>query len=426
MYLGIDFGTSGCRAAIINDQLQILAEASQTLPPADQLCGRIQQSASIWLTGLDSLLKQLASKIDLQKIKRLAIDGTSGTILICNEQGKPLLPALMYNDASSWDAVQRIKQNCPLQQHICMSISSGLPRAIQLCEDFAVDAKIKILNQADYLSNYLTNTWGYSDYHNALKLGYDIDNLTWPKWITELLPHNALPEVLTPGDVLGPISDSCCQQYGFSDNCQVCAGSTDANAAFIATQSCQAGDAVTSLGSTIVLKILNDKNIQHLQSGVYSHKLGDFWLTGGASNAGGAILRQYFTDHQIASLSKQMNLDKPTALDYYPLTTVGERFPDPDPHKQPVLNPRPKSDVEFLQAILEGLSKIEQLGYQKLAQLGALKPHQIKTCGGGAKNPQWQKMRSQMLKLPVTTSQNSDACFGSAVLALQGISLYKN
>ena len=424
LYLGIDFGTSGCRAIVINDQQKIIADANQLLPSPEHLCGRIQQSAALWLESLHSLFQQLAEKLDLQQISRLAIDGTSGSVLICNDQGKALLPALMYNDASSFEALQTIKQHCPSAQHITMSVSSGLAKAIQLCDDFSLDANLKILNQADFLTNSLCGMWGFSDYHNALKLGYDVEKLLWPEWIVDILPQHSLPEVLQPGDVIGTIAETFCEKYGFSKTCEVCAGTTDANAAFIATQSIHAGDAVTSLGSTLVLKILNTHFIQDLQSGVYSHKLGDLWLTGGASNAGGAILRECFTDEEIQQQSAEINLNQPTGLDYYPLTTTGERFPDPDPNKKPVLTPRPDSDVTFLQAILEGLSKIEQTGYQKLFQLGTVKPTQIQTCGGGAKNPQWGKMRSMLLDLPVKPATHTDACFGSALLAFQGLTPY--
>lgn len=424
MYLGIDFGTSGCRASVINDEQEIIAQVSQKLPEPEHLCGRIQQSATLWLDGLDSLLQQLATQIKLKLIKRLAIDGTSGTVLICNKQGKPYLPALMYNDSSSLQAVQTIKQHCPTEQHLTMSISSGLAKALQLCEDFSSGADIKILNQADYLSNYLTDNWGVSDYHNALKLGYDVDKLEWPTWIVQLLPNESLPKVIQPGDNIAALTESTCHKYGFSKGCQVCTGSTDANAAFIATQSFQAGDAVTSLGSTIVLKILNTQNIQDLKSGIYSHKLGDLWLTGGASNAGGAILRKYFTDNQLTQLSSEIDLDNPAGLDYYPLTSAGERFPDPDPEKKPMLTPRPESDVRFLQAILEGLCKIEQTGYQKLVELGAIRPKQILTCGGGAKNPQWTEMRSKLLGLAVKQASHTEACYGSALLAQRGLKPY--
>jgi hypothetical protein len=44
------------------------------------------------------------------------------------------------------------------------------------------------------------------------------------------------------------------------------------------------GDAVTSLGSTLAIKMLSAVPVDDSSRGVYSHRLGDLWLAGGASN----------------------------------------------------------------------------------------------------------------------------------------------
>lgn len=78
---------------------------------------------------------------------------------------------------------------------------------------------------------------------------------------------------------------------------------------------------------------------------------GDQWLVGGASNTGGAVLKQFFSNDQLAHLSAQINADQPSGLDYYPLTKPGERFPVNDPQLQPRLEPRPADDAVFLQGV---------------------------------------------------------------------------
>jgi D-ribulokinase len=425
LYLGIDFGTSGCRAIVIDAKRQQLAETSYPLPAAIQHQQSFQQQASIWIEGLHALIKQLSAQIELTQIQRIAIDGTSGSVLLVSPQGKVLTPALMYNDSSGQAQQRQIQQHCPDPQHIVNSASSPLAKALQLAHSLPAGTSYLILNQADYLSNYLANRWGFSDYHNSLKMGYDVQQRLWPQWIGRIVPQTALPQVLEPGQVFATADTEIAEQLGLNKNVQICAGSTDANAAFIATESTQAGNAVTSLGSTIVLKILSHNPVQDLQSGVYSHKLGDYWLCGGASNAGASVLKQYFSDNEIKTLSQQIDINKATQLNYYPLPATGERFPTMEPHKQPVLTPRPTSDIEFLQGILEGLSRIEQQGYQKLKALGAAEITRIQTLGGGAVNPQWQAMRSQMLGIPVSRAKHTQAAYGSALLALQGLKNYQ-
>ena len=425
MYLGIDFGTSGCRASVIDDEQQLIAEASQPLNPVEIAHGRRQQSASLWLQGLQNLFADLSGKLDLNQIRRLAIDGTSGSVLLCQRDGRVLTPALMYNDASSSQALEIIEQLCPEPEHITLSLSSGLAKALQLSQSLQGD-DVLILNQVDYLSNYLAGEWGVSDYHNALKLGYDVEQLQWPEWISRCVDPQSLPRVLEPGQVFAKVDPELAEQFGLAGDCQICAGTTDANAAFIATGADQLGDAVTWLGSTLVVKLLNQQRVQDLGSGVYSHRLGQRWLCGGASNAGAGILLEFFSVEQLAEYSSRMDLDRPTGLDFYPLPAVGERFPINDPTKQPVISPRPASDIVFLQALLEGLSNIELRAYNKLVELGSRHPRRVLTSGGGAGNPHWTRMRQQRLRISVAPATHTQASYGSALLALQGLQPFQD
>jgi hypothetical protein len=61
------------------------------------------------------------------------------------------------------------------------------------------------------------------------------------------------------------------------------------------------------------------------------------------------VLRQFFTDAQLAELTARIEVARPSGLDYYPLVTPGERFPVNDPGLRPRLEPRPEDDAVFLQ-----------------------------------------------------------------------------
>ncbi len=425
MYLGIDFGTSGCRACVIDDHRQCIAESRLPLPRPDLVQDRLEQSAQLWTSALEALLRDLAQKVDLSQIQRLAFDGTSGTVLICDANATALCPALMYNDQSSTEALKTIQLYCPETDHACLNPSSALAKAIQLITRVKLPQSYFITTQADYLAGWLACSPGFSDYHNALKLGYDPKRLAWPQWIKDLLPQNALPKVLEPGQILASVDPAKATAFGFSPELKICAGTTDANAAFLATGLHHLGAAVTSLGSTLVVKILNDRPINDAKAGIYSHRLGDLFLVGGASNAGAAILDKFFDIQQVKELSKQITLSKSTGLNYYPLLRKGERFPIQDPEKEAILTPRPNSDVAFLQGLLEGLTAIEHQGYEKLVSMGAKRPTLIYTSGGGSENETWQLLRQQVLQLPVKKAEQSEASFGTALLAQSGLNAYK-
>ena len=203
-------------------------------------------------------------------------------------------------------------------------------------------------------------------------------------------------------------------------HCLVRAGTTDSIAAFLASGAHAPGAAVTSLGSTLVLELLSQTRVDSTQYGIYSHRLGPLWLVGGASNTGGAVLRQFFSDAELDRLSQQLQPDHPSWLDYYPLSKPGERFPINDPSLQPRLEPRPSTSVEFLHGLLEAIARIEALGYQRLQELGATPVTQVDTAGGGAKNAAWTQMRSRHLHVPVRASRQTEAAYGSALLARDG------
>ena len=117
---------------------------------------------------------------------------------------------------------------------------------------------------------------------------------------------------------------------------------------------------VTSLGSTLAIKLVSQVRVDDVRFGVYSHRPDDtYWLVGGASNTGGAVLRQLFTDDQLVALSDHIDPAVPSTLDYYPLPAKGERFPVSDPDMTPRLQPRPVSDAEYLHGILESIARIE-------------------------------------------------------------------
>lgn len=92
---------------------------------------------------------------------------------------------------------------------------------------------------------------------------------------------------------------------------------------------------MTSLGSTLAIKLLSSVRVDNAKYGIYSHRLGDSWLVGGASNTGGAVLKKIFSDSELRKLSEKINPQVQSPLDYYPLNSLGERFPRADPLLQP-------------------------------------------------------------------------------------------
>lgn len=404
----------------IDDQCSDLAVYRASLPPPAQQGPACEQAPSLWWDVCQCVLLELLNKIDRGKVCAIAIDGTSGTVLLTDTHGQPLTPALMYNDARATAQLARIKQLAPTESAV-NSVTAGLPKILWLAEQ-AQDLPVRhLMHQSDWLTYQFTQQAGISDSNNCLKSGYHPQTCSWPDWIAQLgIPIEWLPKVLVPGQVISPIAPSSARVFDLPSDTLIVSGTTDSTAAVIATGAHQVGDAITSLGSTLVCKVISDKPVFASDYGVYSQPFGKHWLVGGASNSGGVVLRQFFTDMQMQQLSAKIDPQRATGLDYYPLPTMGERFPVNDPTLAPRLTPRPENDIAFFQGLLEGIARIEYNGYRLLHELGAPYPTSVRSVGGGAVNSAWTQIRSQLLHTNMVTVTHSEAAYGSALLARQG------
>lgn len=418
LYLGIDFGTSGARAVVIDTDGNVQAESQHSFEPnADQL-------SATWEAALFDLIEQIPAALRSQ-MGAIALDGTSSTVLLCDRAGTPLHPALLYNDARASSEVKTLSEIAP-PGHVVVSATSSLAKLLWLAQQPQFSQARYLMHQADWLAYLLHGQPGISDYHNSLKLGYDPAQECYPTWLIsgplqQVIP--CLPQVLAPGTPVGAVKPDIVRRFGLAQGCQVCAGTTDSNAAFLASGATSPGEAVTSLGSTLVLKLLSKTRVDDDRYGIYSHRLGDLWLVGGASNVGGAVLRKFFTDTELTQLSPQIQVEQESPLNYYPLLTPGERFPVNDPQLPPCLQPRPENPVEFLHGLLESLARIEAQGYTLLQQPGATRLTQVYSAGGGAKNSTWTQIRSRHLKVPLVPPIHTAAAYGAACLAGQKVSL---
>ena len=406
--LGIDFGTSGARLVAIDTDRNVLWWGTKAL------------AIGQWRQTLFALIAEIPVAIKA-RVSRIAIDGTSGTVLLCDAAGQIVGVPILYSDDRGKTVMAQVKSIVPAG-HLAMSATSSFAKFCWLTSqpDLVAKEPIYLLHQADWLAYQLHGKLGISDYHNALKLGYDVERLCYPDWL-ESHPYRAfLPQVVAPGTPIDRLLPSVARELGMAADCIVCAGTTDSIAAFIASGAQTPGTAVTSLGSTLVIKLLSQRRIDDLSYGIYSHRWGDLWLVGGASNTGGAVLRHFFSDAELVSLSQQIDLTRPTALDYYPLLTPGDRFPINDPNLAPRLTPRPARAIDFLAGLLTGIAKIEARGYDLLSELGATPLTAVYTAGGGAKNLVWTQIRQQYLPVPISISTQQEAAYGTALLAQWG------
>ena len=418
LFLGLDVGTSGVRARAIDEDGAPVASARAPLPSAHEGVADAEdwwRAARAALASLDGALE--AQGQAMTAIRAAAVDATSGSMVLVDDALVPVTPGLLYDSAGFAPEAEAIARHAP-PGSAALGPASAPARMLRLQASDGEGRARHLFHQADFVLARLTGRAGLSDEANALKLGHDPETRAWPGWFEAAGIRTALlPEVRPVGAPAGRVAPEVAAGLRLDPDLALFAGATDSVAAFLATGVEALGRAVTSLGTTLAIKLLSARRIDDPARGIYSHRLGDLWLAGGASNTGGGVLLQHLTAEEIASLSSRIDPERDTGLRYYPLPRPGERFPVADPDLPPRLAPRPSDDARFLQGMLEGVARIERAGYDALVELGAPAPDRVLTAGGGAANPAWTRIRARVLGVPVEPAPQAEAAHGMALLA---------
>ncbi len=405
LVLGIDLGTSGVRIAVLDQEGTL--RFSQAVSYRSDL-----SQAEDWRQSCTDLILSVPDALRCQ-VQAIAVDGTSGTLLACDGSGEPLGPALPYSAA--FPAHGQALQAMVPGDSPAASCSGSLARALELLKHHPDTRMLR--HQADWINGWLLHDWSWGEEGNNLRLGWTLNTGQWIPALQKEPWSSLLPLIKPSGRVLATINPNRARSLGLSEDVVIVAGTTDSNAAVLAAAP-GPHDGVTVLGTTLVMKRFTAVPIQG--AGISRHRVDGQWLCGGASNAGAGVLRRFFNDDALVELSRQINPEVESGLELLPLPAPGERFPIDDPHLQPILEPRPVSDALYLQALLEGLASIEARGWERLHQLGAAKPQRVISLGGGARNPQWRRIRERKLGCPVVSCMEPPAA-GVARLALNGL-----
>ncbi len=441
LVMGIDVGTQGVRVLVVDAQGKPQASASQPLPfsPANLPPGWAEQSAQTWWAGVKTCLGKTIVALkekgyQAKDITALAIDSTSGTIVPVDAAGKPLRPALMYNDSRSTSVLKRVRRaGAGLEEKLGYAFKSSfaLPKIVwlQVNEAALFDQTARFIHAADYIAACLTGDFSVSDHSNALKTGFDLIDYQWPDFIERELgvPLNKLPRVVSPGSPIGRVSALTARETGLSEITQVVAGMTDGSASQVASGAVEVDAWNSTLGTTLVIKGISKKLLKDPLGRFYSHLHPQgYWMPGGASNTGAEWISREYPGQNPAELVAKAARALPTAgLLAYPLARRGERFPFIAPEAEGFIEGASNTPFEPFAARLEGVAFLERLAYETLADLGAEVGDTIYATGGGARSDVWLKVRASVLSRQMARPAIGEAAMGAALLAASQ-TLYRN
>ena len=415
--LGIDLGTGGVRCVLVDEKGAILAEVTK---PIDQQnlsleVGKSEQDPLDWTRSLEAAFDELFAFPSNRNVHAIAVDSTSGTILPVSRAGKVLGPALMHNDMR---AVQEAESCNELFGGTC-SPTFSLPKILWMQGNCKLPDDCLFLHATDFLNAWLAGTMAIpTDFTNAMKTGVDLEAETWSK--SSLIPLFQLPPVVRPGKIIGELETSKSKRWGLPKKVVLVAGSTDSNAAFFASGASQKGEWSSTIGSTLAIKGVSSKKLFDSEGRIYEHKHPDgFWLPGGASNAGGEIIRTHFSGREPQMESKARSIPIGSSQ-VYPSTRTGERLPFTSSSFRPFLSPKELSGPKLYRGCLEGIAFLEAMTFSLLRSLGGEVGEKIYATGGMTKSSLGMQIRANILQKYILVPSHPHSAMGSAILAASG------
>jgi D-ribulokinase len=421
VYLGIDLGTQSVRVLAVTEDGALVASASHSFDSYRDGV-RHEQSPEDWWRSTALCCRRVVHNLDDAEVLGLAVDATSGTILLLNEALAPLGNALMYDDGRAQleaEDVNRAGAYLWEQLSYRMQPSWALPKLLWLSRNGMVRRGVKLAHQNDFVHLRLAGRILPTDSSNALKTGYDMIHNRWAQEIMDNLQLELdLPDVVSPGTHIGKTSYESAEETGLRAGTPIYAGMTDGCAAQIASGAISPGNWSSVIGTTLVLKGVSS-NLLHDPLGVmYSHRSADkLWLPGGASSCGAGLIAREFETNELESLNAAALSSGPSGVVVYPLVGRGERYPFAAPDAHGFTLGEPNSRVQQYTATLEGIACVERLALDSLKSIGALTNGNYTISGGATKSVALNRLRAEILERPVSIPLVTESAFGMAVLA---------
>jgi len=431
LFIGLDVGTQGARAVACAANGRVAAEASVPFArrPREPKPGWHEQQPEDWWRAAVKCLQAVSAQARAagygrDALGRIAVTSTSGTVLLIDAAGRPLLPAIMYSDSRASDEAQEINEAAKVYTEKFgsrFSASFALPKLLWLARRrparFAAAARI--CHAADFLVGRLTGCYDVSDTSNVLKTGYDVADGRWPAFFADLgVPLGKLPRVVRPGEPIARLTTQAADKTGLSRLAIAVAGATDGTAGFLASGACDVGQWCSTLGTTLVLRGVSRTLLRDPLGRVYSHAHPEgHWLPGAASNVGGECLEARFKGSRLAALDGEVSAHLPNPLLLYPLARRGERFPFVDPDARGFVQGRARGRAELYAAHLEAVAFVERWGYDILAGLGAPICDPVFASGGAVASDVWLQLRADVLGRPLRVAADAHSAKGAALLA---------
>jgi xylulokinase len=434
MYLGLDLGTSGIKAMLINDAQQVIGVGHAGLTVQRPHSGWSEQAPGDWLHATEEAIAALkvANPKELSAVRGIGLSGHMHGATLVDAKGRVLRPCILWNDtrshaeAAALDADPRFRA---LTGNIVFPGFTAPKLAWVKNNEPETFAKVaKVLLPKDYLRFWLTGEY-LSDMSDSAGTSWlDTGKRAWS---TELLDATGLTVEQMPGlvegtDRAGTLRAELAEKWGLGSGVVVAGGAGDNAASACGMGTVAEGQAFVSLGTSGVLFAANASYLPKPESAVHAfcHALPKTWHQMGVILSATDALNWHstVTGKSAGELTGELGdaLKAPTGVTFLPYLS-GERTPHNDAKiRGAFIGLGHESDRAVLtQAVLEGVTFAIRDSLEALKSAGTT-ISRVTAIGGGSRSRYWLSSIATALDMPVDIPADGDfgAAFGAARLGL--------
>jgi sugar (pentulose or hexulose) kinase len=423
-FAGIDLGTTGIRIIVADEQGTVLSVHTQSILDSAVACEdprASEQDPRFWKEALLDLLPRALATGDEHELRAICVDSTSGTIIPVDARGEPLSHALMHNDVRAQEESEWIKDCTGISAKPSFAISKIL--WLKNKEPELFEKTHTFVHAADYVKGLISGDFRVTDFSNAVKTGYDLEQYRWPPSIEEKLhiPLGKLPRVVKTGEVFGELLEGFREKLSIQNPVPLVAGATDSTTSFYSSGAERIGDWNTTVGTVLGIRGIAPAFIVDPLGLLYAHRHpAGYWLPGAASNTGGEAVRLFFGD-RLEEYDRKIENMPPTGSLIYPLVRKSEKFPFLNMNAQGFINCTLTSPPVLFKGFLEGVAFVERMIYERIEDIGYQVGERIYSMGGGAYSNPWMRLRAEVLGRTVCRAREVEAAFGAAIIAASGV-----
>ena len=434
MYLGLDLGTSGVKALLIDPDQRVVASATGDLEVSRPRPGWSEQAPADWIDATEAAIGglQRSHGRELAAVRGIGLSGQMHGATVLGEDDRPLRPCILWNDTRSHEQAAQLDADPRFRRITGNIVFPGFTAPkIAWMRDNEPDlfARLrKVLLPKDYLRLWLSGGH-FSEMSDAAGTSWlDVENRSWSGDLlaaTSLSEEN-MPALVEGTEPAGALRPDLARQWDMAEGVVIAGGAGDNAASACGMGAVRPGQAFVSLGTSGVLFAANDSYLPNPESAVHTfcHALPGAWHQMGVILSATDSLNWLsgVTGHSAGELTAELgdDLKAPGSVTFLPYLS-GERTPHNDAAiRGAFAGLGHESDrASLTRAVLEGVAFALRDNLEALKDAGT-RLERVTAIGGGSRSRYWLKAIATALGIAVDIPADGDfgAAFGAARLGL--------